>query len=411
MFPYLNGEDLNSRPDQSPSRWVINFFDWPLNRSGSGRWAAADDKQRKAWLRSGIVPADYPDPVAADYPELLEIVQEKVKPERDKNNRAIRRERWWQYAERAPALYATIEGMSRVLAISTQATKYVVFGFSPTEIVFSNAVAIISEYGYTSITLISSSIHDKWTQEYTSLLETRIRYTPVDCFETFPFSFSVVGLEEIGKRYHLYRQSIMLTRPEGLTKTYNRFHDPKEIAADIAELRRLHVEMDQAVTAAYGWENLDLGHGFHETKQGIRFTISEAARREVLDRLLALNHQRYAEEDAEGLHDKKATARKGTATRRRQPATAPDGATPQRDLFDAPQTGLFDKLSVTQDAVLTIHAYLRQHPGWHGKDAIINGSGCPPERWNMAIKTLFDSGIIERQGKRRGARYRLRVPE
>lgn len=123
MFPYLNGEDLNSRPDQSPSRWVINFFDWPLNRSGSGRWAAADDKQRKAWLRSGIVPADYPDPVAADYPELLEIVQEKVKPERDKNNRAIRRERWWQYAERAPALYATIEGMSRVLAISTQATK------------------------------------------------------------------------------------------------------------------------------------------------------------------------------------------------------------------------------------------------------------------------------------------------
>ena len=59
-----------------------------------------------------------------------------------------------------------------------------------------------------------------------------------------------------------------------------------------------HVEMDNAVAAAYGWTDLDLGHGFHETKQGVRFTISEPARREVLDRLLKLNHERYAEEVA-----------------------------------------------------------------------------------------------------------------
>ena len=63
--------------------------------------------------------------------------------------------------------------------------------------------------------------------------------------------------------------------------------------------------MDNAVAAAYGWSDLDLGHGFHETKQGIRFTISESARREVLARLLKLNHERYAEEVAQGLHDKK----------------------------------------------------------------------------------------------------------
>jgi len=41
---------------------------------------------------------------------------------------------------------------------------------------------------------------------------------------------------------------------------------------------------------------LDLGHGFHETAQGIRFTVSEAARREILSRLLKLNHERYEEE-------------------------------------------------------------------------------------------------------------------
>ena len=92
---------------------------------------------------------------------------------------------------------------------------------------------------------------------------------------------------------------------KGLTKTYNRFHNPDETAADIQKLRDLHVEMDYAVAAAYGWTDLDLGHGFHETKQGLRFTISESARREVLARLLKLNHERYAEEVARGLHNKK----------------------------------------------------------------------------------------------------------
>jgi hypothetical protein len=63
--------------------------------------------------------------------------------------------------------------------------------------------------------------------------------------------------------------------------------------------------MDNCVAAAYGWTDLDLSHGFHETKQGVRYTISEPARREVLSRLLKLNHERYAEEVKQGLHEKK----------------------------------------------------------------------------------------------------------
>jgi len=88
----------------------------------------------------------------------------------------------------------------------------------------------------------------------------------------------------------------MHTRREGLTATYNRFHNPDDRAPDIQQLRELHVQMDQAVAAAYGWQDLALDHGFHDTKQGVRFTVSDAARRELLDRLLALNHQRHEEE-------------------------------------------------------------------------------------------------------------------
>jgi len=112
----------------------------------------------------------------------------------------------------------------------------------------------------------------------------------------------------------------MLERQQGLTQTYNRFHDPGETAGDVARLRELHVEMDQAVAVAYDWGDLDLEHGFHETPQGLRYTISQAARWEVLDRLLALNHQRYAEEVRQGLHQKKKGRGGKRASRRKKKA-------------------------------------------------------------------------------------------
>lgn len=120
----------------------------------------------------------------------------------------------------------------------------------------------------------------------------------------------------------------MAERDEGLTTTYNRFHNRGEQSADIARLRALHVEMDQAVAAAYGWSDLDLGHGFHATKQGVRYTLSEPARRTVLDRLLQLNHQRYEEEVKAGLHDKKAKGKRQKAGGTKQAASRQD------ELFD-----------------------------------------------------------------------------
>ena len=74
LFPYLSGETHNTRPDQSPSRWAINFFDWPLDRSASGSWSTADERSAKQWLSEGRFPTDYPDPVAADYPDCLSIL-------------------------------------------------------------------------------------------------------------------------------------------------------------------------------------------------------------------------------------------------------------------------------------------------------------------------------------------------
>jgi hypothetical protein len=195
-------------------------------------------------------------------------------------------------------------------------TKYVSFVFVPTNIVYTHKVCVFAFDQSGAFALLSSNFHEPWVRQYCSTLETRLNYSPADCFENFPFPSKSTELRQIGERYHDSRAKIMLGQEEGLTATYNRFHNPDETSADIQKLRVLHVEMDQAVAAAYGWTDLDLGHGFHQTKQGLRYTISDQARREVLARLLKLNHERYAEEVRQGLHEKKSRkARKSSKSR------------------------------------------------------------------------------------------------
>ena len=230
-----------------------------------------------------------------------------------------------------PALYSTIADMERVLVIP-RVSKYMICSWEPAGIVYSDATAIIATQFNADFALIQCTFHDSWARANGSTLETRMRYTPSDCFETFPFPNNMQQLDDIGERYYQHRQSIMLARQEGLTKTYNRFHDEQEKAEDIVQLRDLHREMDEAVARAYGWDDLALEHGFHETKQGIRYTISEGARREVLDRLLQLNHERYAEEVALGLHEKrtKGKARKQAEVSRGRDVVSKDVQTESR---------------------------------------------------------------------------------
>jgi hypothetical protein len=134
-----------------------------------------------------------------------------------------------------------------------------------------------------------------------------LRYTPSDCFETFPlppdFETSL-DMETAGHAYYDHRGALMIARNEGMTKTYNRFHDRSETAEDIQRLRELHAAMDRAVLQAYGWHDLamraapiflDETNEDDHTYQGRLFWPSDF-RDEVLARLLALNAERHAEE-------------------------------------------------------------------------------------------------------------------
>ena len=304
VFPYLNGEDLNTRPDQSPSRWVINFGEMPLSRETAPPGHAA-----------GAV-------VAADYPACLRIVEKTVKPQRAAGTKFARRE-WWIYQATRSNLYRAISRLDRCL-VTSRVSAHHFFSFTPRGQVLSDRLVVVALDGYADFAVLSSMIHDLWAHRPgTTTHETRNTYFPEAAFETFPFPRGRDSLERTGAQYHRHRQAIMRSRREGLTKIYNRFHDAKETSADIRRLRELHVEMDNSVVAAYGWSELDLAHGFRQTKQGTRFTVSAAARREVLDRLLQLNHERYAEEAAAGLHDKGAKKKITAARPAKAEAKAP----------------------------------------------------------------------------------------
>ena len=116
-------------------------------------------------------------------------------------------------------------------------------------------------------------------------------------FLTLPRPQPTPELEALGRQLDATRRDLMLSRAWGLTKTYNRVHDPDNHEPAIQELRDIHVAIDEAVMRAYGWDDLDLKIGHHPTKIGIRWTVSKEARFELLDRLLEENHRRYALEN------------------------------------------------------------------------------------------------------------------
>lgn len=189
----------------------------------------------------------------------------------------------------------------------------------------------------------------------------------------------------------------MRENQEGLTDTYNRFHNAELSDDKIGHLRELHVEMDEAVSAAYGWTDIDLGHGFYETDKGTRFTISEAAKTEILQRLLELNHEKYGEE---------LSAIENTGGRKKKTPTAGK----KKSIPSKPDFSLFDSLdstaSFTGEATEAVLSCLKAAEDWLAKDEVVSRSGIPTSQWQSTINQLLADGLVERQGERRGAKYR-----
>jgi len=283
LFPYLNGQDLNSRPDCSASRWVINFHDWPEHK-------------------------------AQTYRDVFQIVDRDVRPERQRRKPdgtyALRKplpDRYWQYADKRPAMVAAIAGLERVIVVA-RISKTVMPVMVPTGQVLNEKTVVFATDDTGMLALLSGALHYWWAISHSSTMKADLNYAPSDVFETLALPEITEEMWQLGDRLDTFRRELMLARNAGLTATYNLVHDQACQDVGIEELREIHRLIDQAVVRAYDWDNLletGLGHGFHDTRQGPRYTIAPAVKQEILDLLLELNHARYAEEVAAGLHDKK----------------------------------------------------------------------------------------------------------
>ena len=311
IFPYLGGEEINNNPTHQHYRYVINFEDFPLRRRDSGHpWSELREDTQRKQLRDGIVAPDYPYPVAEDWPDLIEIVRERVKPERDVQNRDALRERWWQYAEKRPGLLRATRNLNQVL-VHPFLSGNLAFAFVSSKSVIAGPTNVFAMDSNREFCILQSRVHEVWARFMASSLKDDLRYTPTDCFETFPFPPNYEAnhlIESEGESYYGLRASIMIRNNEGLTKTYNRFHRPDERSGEILELRSTHDRIDRAVLDAYGWSDVpttcEFVPEFDEEEDDdnspparirqakYRYRWPEDIHDEVLARLLALNAER-----------------------------------------------------------------------------------------------------------------------
>lgn len=312
IFPYIGGAEVNTDPRHQHHRYVIDFFDRPLRRDEALRsWVEMSAEEKVGCSVTGIVPGDYPDEVAADWPDLLEIVRRRVKPDRDRQKNEQLRSRWWQFARSRPALYASIGSLNRVFATS-RVSPILTIAMLPANLVYADSTVVFSTSGFHSLAILQSRVHELWARFFSSSMKDDLRYAPSDCFRTFPLPehFEAnASLEAAGEAYHNYRAQLLVQRNEGLTKTYNSFHALSDRAPSIEQLRRLHAEMDVAVLRAYGWDDLATRAApvfiELEAEEGkspkTRFDWPPEFKDEVFARLLALNAERAAAERAAGL--------------------------------------------------------------------------------------------------------------
>jgi hypothetical protein len=250
IFPYMRGEDLTSSPRPSPSAHCIYL---------------SDIKDEAELSR---------------FPELAQIVKQKVKPERDAlGSNPVNtplKIKWWAYQAHRPELYERISGKSKVLAHSN-VSKYIAFSFLDPGMIYSMSLILVDVDSDADFGILQSRIHEEWARFLCSTLEDRLRYTPSDCLATFPYPFESptspsdafsaksMNLETVAylsTEYYNKRADAMVSTGKGLTALYNDFNDPACQDLRITELRDCHSDLDKSVFNSYGWSDIDGSCGY-----------------------------------------------------------------------------------------------------------------------------------------------------
>ncbi|WP_029087891.1 class I SAM-dependent DNA methyltransferase [Brevundimonas aveniformis] len=235
--------------------------------------------------------------VRRDYPEVYQHVIETVKPERDVNNRASYRDNWWMFGEPRRELRPALEGLPRYIA-TVETAKHRVFQFLDESILPDNKLIALADADAGVLAILSSRIHAHWAITSGGWLGygNDPVYVKSSCFDPFPFpdpdEATRARLRDLGEELDATRKTVQAEHPDlTLTGLYNVLENLRAGEAlsdkdqDIKDrgrvliLKDLHDQIDRATFDAYGWP--------HDLRD-----------EQILERLVALNAERAAEEAA-----------------------------------------------------------------------------------------------------------------
>lgn len=234
------------------------------------------------------------------YPAAYQWILERVKPERDQNNRATYRDNWWLFGEPRKDLRPALVGLHRYI-VTVVTAKHRLFQFLDASVLADDALMCIASDDALILGVLSSAVHVHWALATGSTLEDRPRYIKTTCFEAFPFpdveraGALAERIRKLAEQIDAHRKTQLAAHPDAtLTATYNvleKLRSGEALTAKekvvhqhglVGVLKSLHDELDVAVLEAYGWADLTLP-GDTDT---------------LLLRLVELNAKRAAEEAA-----------------------------------------------------------------------------------------------------------------
>jgi hypothetical protein len=242
--------------------------------------------------------------VSIKYPKIYQWIHERVKPERDQNNRATYRENWWIYGEPRASFRPALKTLRRYAA-TVETAKHRPFIFLDRDVISDNRIIVIALEDAYCMGVLSSKVHVQWSLVAGGTLEDRPVYSKTTCFDKFPFPDPTPEqkqkIRELGDRLDTHRKQVQAAHPEiTITGMYNlleklragqpftdgdREYNNKAL---VSTLKQIHDELDAAVLEAYGWQDLITAQQTGKTAEEINETI--------LERLVALNAERATEE-------------------------------------------------------------------------------------------------------------------
>ncbi|MGL4320570.1 MAG: type IIL restriction-modification enzyme MmeI, partial [Paracoccaceae bacterium] len=237
--------------------------------------------------------------VRTRFPAVYQHVLDNVKPERDQNNRATRRNNWWLFGEPLSTFRPALDGVKRYIA-TVETSKYRVFQFLDASILPDNKLIVLALANSEDFAVLSSRMHVVFSLAAGSWLGVGNDpvYAKTKCFDPFPFptrtEAQTTHLRHLGEQLDAHRKAQQAAHPKlTLTAMYNVLEKlrageriegkDREIYDQglIGILADLHRQIDTAVAAAYGWP-------------------ADLSDDDILHRLVALNAER-AREESQGL--------------------------------------------------------------------------------------------------------------